>query len=377
MTYDSEARRDTPLALTLKERICRDGPISVAQYMEACLQDPEHGYYRNKAAIGAKADFITAPEISQVFGELIGLWCAVVWQQAGSPSKVNLVELGPGRGTLMRDALRAARIVPGFRDALAVHLVESNDSLLKVQAETLADCTVPLSFHARLDDMLLTPEWGSGAPSILIGNEFLDTYPVHQAEWRDGAWHERKVGLDASSGALQFTADMTRGFLLRFAPDVPSKASDTIYETCSASATLARSDLHLLSRQGALAALFIDYGHTDTALGETLQAVRGHKAEHPLTSPGEADLTAQVDFASFADAARAGGCIVDGLVPQAEFLGALGIMQRAAKLMAANPIKSHEIEMGVARLMAVPGMGDRFKVIGIRSANLPPLPGFG
>lgn len=372
MTYDPEARRDTPLALKLKARIRREGPIAVAQYMDACLQDPEHGYYRSKAAIGAKGDFVTAPEISQVFGELIGLWCAVVWQQMGSPSRFSLVELGPGRGTLMADALRATRIVPGFQDAADVVLIESNAALRSEQQRALAS-------HARKrweTHWLGGPEMDTllGRRVILVGNEFLDCDCPQQYVKTGNGWWPRTVVLDEEN-RLQFGIGNGAPFAqLAYSDDLASA-----FDAAPIGAVYERAfyfDIDSLGAFDSFAALFVDYGHAQTAVGDTLQAVRDHAHEHPLASPGEADLTAQVDFQQFGDAARVAGLAVDGPVSQANLLGALGIMQRAAKLMSANPAKAHEIEAGVARLMAVPGMGDRFKAIGIRSANLPPLPGF-
>jgi NADH dehydrogenase [ubiquinone] 1 alpha subcomplex assembly factor 7 len=345
MTYDPEARRDTPLALKLKDIIRRVGPISVAEYMQTCLQDPEHGYYIKQLVIGRDGDFITASEISQIFGELIGLWSAVVWQQMGSPRRINLVELGPGRGTLMRDALRAAAKVPGFIDALDVHLVESNERLIRMQRKTLETVSNTLRWHGSLQSV---PK----GPVLLIANEFLDTAAVEQSV--DGA--ERRVTLDGrdrlvfapASGVIKESQDH-----LALTMELASRASDA-----------------------PLAALFIDYGHFETAAGETLQALRGHAAEHPLCSPGEADLTVHVDFAAFAAAIPREALAVDGPITQAEFLGRLGIVERASRLMHANPAKAAEIELSVARLIAPQGMGSRFKVIGIRSAHLPCLPGF-
>ena len=362
--YDPELRRETPLALKLKERIRREGPITVAQYMEACLQDPDHGYYRTKAAIGAQGDFVTAPEISQVFGELIGLWCAVVWQQMGSPSKVNLVELGPGRGTLMRDALRAAKVLPAFLAAAEVHLVESNEALRRQQAEALAGWRDRLTWHTVLDALPL------GRPTIVIANEFLDTFPVEQFTLTQQIARRRGVGVDAKERLCFVNVDE---------PFVSTRdIDDGIVEEANYRPLWQLN--HMLS-SAQLAALLIDYGHISALSGDTLQAVKCHRAEHPLTSPGEADLTVQVDFASAAAhlAQPPQGLpapVIDGPVTQAEFLGALGILPRTARLMAANPTKAHEIEVGTARLMAVPGMGDRFKVLGVRSALLTQLPGF-
>lgn len=368
MTYDAAARRDTPLARKLKERIRRDGPLPLADYMLACLQDEEHGYYRTKTAIGAKGDFVTAPEISQVFGELIGLWCAVVWQQMGAPKTFNLVELGPGRGTLMADALRAARALPGFLAACQLQLIETSETLRRVQAQTLSGAVQSMSWHTRLDRV--PPN-----PSIVVANEFLDTFAIDQFVMADGVWRRRAVGLDGD-GHLQLVNDPREVAAL----PVPAGAvasEGAVFERPTADvARLLQRDLDRLAGAAPLAALFIDYGYAATGLGDTLQAVREHKPEHPLTSPGEADLTAYVDFEAFGTAARKAGFTVEKPVPQAYFLGQLGILERAKRLMAANPAKALELETGVVRLMAVPGMGSRFMAIGVRSDSLPSLPGF-
>lgn len=365
MSYDSQARRDTPLALKLKQRIARDGAIPVDAYMRACLYDPEHGYYVKLPAIGAGGDFITAPEISQVFGELIGLWCAVVWQQMGSPARLRLTELGPGRGTLMADALRAARVMPAFVAALDVELVETNEVLIESQRQTLGSVGVPLVWGGRLAPPQAATPW------IVLGNEFLDTIPVCQRVLQDGNWVRRTVVLDAT-GQLQFGVDLhdavpDQG---RF-PGAPPGDIDEMQSTVPVLQPLAEH-----AGRGRIAALLIDYGHTVSAVGDTLQAVRQHRFEHPLTSPGEADLTCQVDFQQFADNARALGLSVDGPVTQAEFLGSLGLAERTSRLMAANPAQAGSLEVGVARLMSPTGMGTRFKVIGLRSPAVPLLPAF-
>lgn len=378
MTYDPDARRDTPLALKLKERIRRDGPISVADYMDACLQDPEHGYYVRRPAIGRGGDFITAPEISQVFGELIGLWAAVVWQQMGCPERVNLVELGPGRGTLMRDALRAARKVPAFFAAIGVHLVESSEPLRSEQERVLHDCGRPVRLHSRLKRAFWDEDAVGSAPVILIGNEFLDAFGVHQFVFADGAWRAREVGLD-DAGRLCFVTDRTRAYRPATLPEGLTAAEGDVFEAAVNSSVFASVYFGSIATVQPFAALLIDYGHAATGLGETLQAVEGHAAVSPLLAPGETDLTAQVDFEQFAAACRrAEGDVlaVDGPIPQAEFLGGLGIVERASRLMGANPAQAGAIELGVARLMAPQGMGTRFKAIGVRSKGLPVLPGF-
>lgn len=352
----------TPLARQLAQRIAQQGSLSVADYIEACLQDPEHGYYRRQIAIGRSGDFITAPEISQVFGELIGLWSAIVWQSMGSPPALRFLELGPGRGTLMRDALRAARLVPAFRAALEVELIESNAALELIQRATLGSEEVP----TRWSDEIAA---GTG-PVILIANEFLDTLPLQQWVFHGGAWHERCVGLNAA-GALALV-DGKAGVEPPLPADIGTPREGDIYESrAPALADLAGK----LARLGSpCAALFIDYGHTRAGYGDTLQAIAAHRYADPLQAPGEADLTAQVDFAALATAMRAAGLACDGPLPQGEFLGRLGIVERASRLMAANPDKAAQIEASVARLMAPGGMGTRFQAIGIRSVDTPALP---
>lgn len=366
MTYDGEARRDTPLALELKERIRAEGPVTVAEFMRMCLQDPDHGYYRARRAIGAGGDFVTAPEISQVFGELIGLWCAVVWQQMGAPKSFSLVELGPGRGTLMADALRAVRIVPGFLDAADVVLVEISETLAAQQRGALAGTQARVSWAEGLAAVDRT------RPAIIVGNEFLDALPASQWVVAADGLHARTVALD-EAGRLVFAHARERiAHASAGAPDVAHGRPGDILEGRDVAA-LTR-DLQALMEGPGAAALFIDYGHTETAAGDTLQAVRAHRHEHPLCSPGEADLTTHVDFAALVRPFR-GRFGVDGPVTQAEFLGALGIVERASRLMSANPQRAGEIEIAAARLMAAPGMGTRFKAIGLRSSGLPALPG--
>lgn len=367
MTYDQHARRDTPLALQLKADIAREGPMPVAEYMSRCLWDDEHGYYATRSVIGSAGDFITAAEISQVFGELIGLWSAVVWQQVlGSPPAVTLAEYGPGRGTMMRDALRAARIVPGFAAAASVHLLEISPVLADAQRNALADIGFKQSWGQNLT--------GFATPAIILANEFLDAWPVEQWVLTEAGWTWRGVGLDAA-GNLCFTTvpnTRTRDDLDAQYPGSPLGA---IVES-QRPERLAEA-IKLLAQDGPVAALLIDYGHTTPVSGDTLQAVRSHRYKSPLTSPGEADLSAQINFFELATALHAAGLAIDGPVTQAEFLGSLGIVERASRLMSANPQRAGEIETGVARLIAPNGMGTRFKAIGVRSPQLPPLPGFG
>jgi SAM-dependent MidA family methyltransferase len=355
------ADRGTPLAAKLAERIRQHGPIGVADYMQACLHDPEHGYYRRSLAIGRGGDFITAPEISQVFGELIGLWCAVVWQSMGAPRSVRLIELGPGRGTLMRDALRAARADPAFRAALDVRLVESNAALEAAQRANLAGEDVPIAWSSELKID------GEPAPAIVIANEFLDALPVAQWVFSAGRWQHRLVGLGDDGGFCFMTGEVDAAITQ------PAQDGDVLESRATA---LAEWSGKLAACGAPLAALFIDYGHPAPALGDTLQGVAAHRYDDPLRAPGEVDLSAQVDFGAVADAMRPRGVACDGPVSQAQFLSALGIVERASRLMAANPQKAAAIEAGVARLLAPGGMGLRFCALGVRSEGVAPLPGF-
>lgn len=382
--YDCAARRETSLASKLKERLRRGETITVGGYMEACLLDPEFGYYRTRAAIGRSGDFITAPEISQVFGELIGLWAAVVWQQMGEPHRVRLIEVGPGRGTLMRDALRAVQRVPAFKAALSVELVEPNPLLCALQRDVLAGAGVAVSF--RQEPFVAAD--AAGGPAILIANEYLDCLSVeHAVTLRDPTTGETVRGLRTIAlgiddrlefGVVGMGTDSTAGI-----PCVHPNAESAGTGFVALAPIREYRDLRPLfdglwrAHLGhPFAGLFIDYGYAESGTGETLQAVRNHRYEDALTSPGEADLTAEVDFDDLRRTASGAGFGVDGPVTQGEFLGALGIIERASRLMAANPAMASQIEVDIARLMAPGGMGTRFKALGIRSPDLPPLPGF-
>jgi SAM-dependent MidA family methyltransferase len=358
----------TALAEALKIRLARDGPISVGAYMRSCLLDPEHGYYRHREVLGRAGDFITAPEISQVFGELIGLWVVATWQAMGRPTAFDLVELGPGRGTLMADALRAMRVVPAARAAARIMLVEASDKLREQQARVLAASQPPPTW-CGLDEI------ASGVvPAIVIANEFLDAVPVEQAVWSKGRWQHRLVGLDGDR--LAFVTDPQRPVPGAIVPSEAAPGEGAVFEWQDWSELA--GVLGARAAQAPLAALFVDYGHEAPALGETLQAVRGHRYEAVFDNPGEADLSCHVDFSAFARACITDGSrlVSDGLSSQAQFLGRLGAVERAQRLMTANPGKALTIEHGVARLLAANGMGDRFKVIGLRRDDLPKLPAF-
>ena len=348
-----------PLLDVLRERIARHGPLPVDQYMRACLEHPQHGYWQRAATIGAGGDFITAPEISQVFGELIGLWAVTVWDGMGRPSPLRLVELGPGRGTLMRDALRAAQAVPQFAGAAKVYLIEASAPLRQIQAQTLASRRDAVTWHSALDQV-------PPGPAIIIANEFLDALPIRQLIYRDDAWHERVVDL-APDGRLLFAT----GPPVEFQSDTEAKR-EAIVELRAGEDEVLQS---LAARAEPHVALFIDYGPAEPSSGDTLQAVRRHAYTDPLVEPGMADLTAHVQFAALADKARAAGLAAHGPITQAEFLGRLGIVERTQRLMAANSGRAGEIEAAVQRLISPGGMGGLFKVMAVASPHLsPPLP---
>jgi NADH dehydrogenase [ubiquinone] 1 alpha subcomplex assembly factor 7 len=360
----------TPLEAELRRIIAADGPISVATYMGLCLGHPLHGYYTTRDPFGRAGDFITAPEISQMFGELIGLWAAAVWQAMGAPARLALVELGPGRGTLMADALRAARVVPAFAAALDVHLVEASPVLQRRQQETLAPLGVPLAWHREL---AAVPD---GA-LIVIANEFFDALPVHQAVKTPSGWHERMIGI-GSDGRLTFALhpDPLPGFATVVPEAVAGAPTGAVYEWRSGD--IAADIARRVATHGG-AALAIDYGHGESALGETLQAVGRHGFADPLATPGDVDLTAHVDFAALARVARAAGARVHGPLSQGAFLRRLGIEARAAALRAkATAAQAPDIDGALARLIGSGGeaMGELFKAVAFADRKLGALPGF-
>ena len=357
----------TELGDLLARRIRTTGPLTIAEFMAEALQHPRLGYYATRDPLGTAGDFITAPEVSQVFGELVGLWCADAWDRIGRPDPVLLAELGPGRGTLMADALRALKVAPDFRRALRLHLVETSPPLRALQAQTLA-AAAP-AWHD-------TAETLPPGPLLLIANEFLDALPIRQFERTGAGWHERRIGLGADGG-LAFLRDPAPSPAAALLPKSLGDAPPgSIAETCPAALALATSLGARIQSEGG-AALLIDYGHAKSACGDTLQAVRRH-AYHPvLDAPGSADLTAHVDFAAFAAAARAAGAGVHGPVTQGEFLRALGIEARMARLLErASPAQRKTIESGVHRLIDRAEMGTLFKAIALTRADAPVPAGF-
>jgi NADH dehydrogenase [ubiquinone] 1 alpha subcomplex assembly factor 7 len=354
----------------IKRHIAETGPITVAAFMRLALSEPGIGYYATRAPLGAAGDFITAPEISQMFGEMIGLWCVDLWEKFGSPDPFLLVELGPGRGTLMADALRAARVRPEFLRAMRLHLVEISGPLRAQQAQRLGAHAPVWHDDAAALPSALTPS----GPMILIGNEFLDALPIHQFQMTEEGWRERAIGMTGDE--LGWTTLAPGPELGRLRPKHHDAKPGDIAEICPAALVLAQA----LARRVAEApgvALFLDYGPMRSGLGDSLQALRGHRAADPLREAGQADLTAHVDFAAIADAARKQGASSFGPVGQGPFLQTLGIEQRAAMLAAkATPEDRTAIAAALHRLIAPAQMGSLFKALAIAAPQLTELAGF-
>jgi NADH dehydrogenase [ubiquinone] 1 alpha subcomplex assembly factor 7 len=356
------------LAGKIARRIQAEGPLSVAAYMAMALCDPEHGYYATRQPLGAGGDFVTAPEISQIFGELIGVWAALMWHNIGSPDRVILAELGPGSGALAADLLRGAAVVPEFRRALRLHLVEVSPILRAEQQRRLAFAN-PIWLE-RVDDL---PE----GPLLLVANEFLDALPIRQLVRGGRGWGERMVALDPD-GRFAFV-DGPESPLLSLL--VPPALRDTappgsVYEICPPALALAAALGARLSN-GPGAALFIDYGRFPSRAGASLRAVQHHQPVGALEAPGSADLSADVDFAAFAEAAVAAGAAAHGAVSQGTLLQRLGAAQRLEGLSArAAPAQRRQLESGLERLLDPAQMGTLFKAMALTSPGLPTPPGF-
>ena len=346
----------------LKAQIAAGGPLTVAQYMTACLHDPQDGYYATRPRLGEGGDFITAPLVSQMFGELIGLWAVECWTRLGSPARFALAEAGPGDGTLMSDLLRAARLAPGFLAAADLWLIETSAPLIEVQ-------------NARLAAGPLQPRWAdslaalpAGAPVILIANELLDCLPVRQFVRTARGWAERMVGLD-DQGALAFGLSPRPVDRL-----MPQAETGDLVEISPAQEAFAADLGALIARDGG-AALLIDYGRGEPGPGDTLQALRNHQTVSPLDAPGQADLTVHADFPAVATAARGAGAEASAILTQGELLTRLGVHARAEALMRARPDRAEVVQRQLARLIQPDQMGVLFKALALHAAGLIP-PGF-
>jgi len=349
----------------LGHRIARmvraQGPLSVAQFMTIALHDAQSGYYATRDPIGS--DFITAPEMTQIFGELIGLWCVQVWRDQGCPERARLVELGPGRGTLMDDALRAARVVPEFLKAIDIVMVEASPVLAAEQSARLKSCGVPVRWIGDLSHVAYD------RPSFIIANEFLDALPVQQFVMTEHGWRERVVTADTDNTLAFASAPVPPAF--RVPPERGDAQSGAVYEVSPAAMALVDDIARGVASAGG-AALFIDYGHEGQEFGDTLQAISRHRFADVLASPGSVDLTCHVDFGAIARAARTAGAQVLGPVGQGAFLQALGIEARLSGLC---PHGDMDIA-AVHRLTDSGEMGTLFKALAILPQGAPNPPGF-
>ena len=339
------------------------GPISVAEYMSLCLSDPQDGYYTTRKPFGAEGDFITAPEVSQMFGELIGIWIALAWDALGRPLPVSIAEIGPGRGTLMKDALRALRqLQPDLARQADVFLIETSDRLAAIQLETLVSTAA---------NRVRTVEELPRQPMILIGNELFDAIPIRQYVRAQDGWHERMIGL-SEEDELAFTIHPA------VIPDaelpIAAKAPPgTVVEVAPARVAVMASVAARIVASGG-AALFIDYGHLQSAPGDTFQAMRRHDFADPLDAPGEADLTSHVDFAALAAEAGRHGLATHSMT-QGDFLVGLGLLERAGRLGAPLDAKGRQRIAGeVERLAGPEQMGNLFKVMAVLPPSLTVAP---
>lgn len=338
----------------IRAAILADGPMPVSLYMLMCLHDPQQGYYATRPALGR--DFTTAPETSQVFGELLGAWAVHEWRAMGAPPSFHLVELGPGRGTMMRDMLRAAGRDASFMAATKLWLEEASPALRQVQAEAL-EAYAPV-FAGGIEKI---PD----GPAIIIANEYLDCLPVRQYVRDADGWRERAVGIDPATRELRFGV----GGPVQLPPGVTPESDEA--EAAAGLETLASMLAMRFAKQPGRA-LFIDYGPANHAPGDTLRAFREGQQVDPLAAPGECDLTADVDFGRFARVCENKGLAVHGPVEQGYFLDRLGAQARAEQLARANPARADEIAAGVRKLTARDEMGARFKAICVGSKGPAP-----
>jgi len=361
----------SPLLDEIRKLIKSSGPMPVWRYMELCLTHPRHGYYVSRDPLGREGDFTTAPEVSQMFGELLGLWAASVWKQMGQPQPLRLVEIGPGRGTMMADALRALRVLPQLLQLLTIHLIEINPVLRARQEATLSTENIKnnITWHDNIDSV---PD----GPCVILANEYFDVLPIHQMVKREAGWHERVVNVD-NDGNLVFdaAAEPTPGFDVLVPPLVRAASVGTVFEW-RPDTEIMRLAMRVRDQGGA--ALLIDYGHLHSDAGDTLQAIARHSFADPLKAPGEADVTAHVDFQALSRAAEAVGARAHGPVTQRVFLKRLGIDTRAAVLTQRATAEVTAIIMSELKRLTDAGhggMGSTFKVLGISEPRLNVLAG--
>lgn len=360
----------TPLAQKIINIIRQTGPISVADYFALCLADPEFGYYRTREPFGRAGDFVTAPEVSQLFGEMIGVFLVHAWSVQGSPDDVRLVEIGPGRGTLMADALRVIeRLAPELFARMTVHMVETSERLQNVQRQTLVRYKERIRWHSVFED---TPP----GFTLLIANELFDAIPFRQFVKTQSGFMERTVRVD-SSDRLDFGVGPA-GIDPALLPDHAASAPlNTIFEVAPARSAVMLAITERLVKHGGTA-LVIDYGHLVTGFGDTLQAIYHHEYDPPLARPGKADLTSHVDFEALAQAASSVGGHVHRPISQGEYLVGLGLLERAGKLGAGRDQLAQAAIHDAVNRLAGEGkglMGALFKVLAVsgRPVSLAPF----
>jgi len=346
----------TSLRSLIKAEIKAHGPINVARYMALALAHPEYGYYQKQDPFGVDGDFTTAPEVSQMFGEMIGFWCAHMWQTIGQPVPVNVVEFGPGRGTLQVDVLRAANSVPNFVDSLKLWLIETSPVLRKTQQKNLGPGPKAPCWVDSVSDV-------AKGPLLIIGNEFFDALPVHQYVRGAEGWRERLIDVSKDEDRLAFVeADslVTEGLI----PDtLPGNKIGDVYEDQRISQTIMQDIAGRIVDQGGVG-IFIDYGHDRHGVGDTLQALKNHQFVDVLECPGDQDLTTHVDFEQLEKAAISAGAKTFGPIPQGLFLQQLGMHQRAEALKTdATVEQTLEINQAFNRLVNPEQMGSLFRVM--------------
>ena len=357
----------TSLSKRIIDLIAATGPLPVNQYMAICLFDPEAGYYTSRQPFGRDGDFITAPEVSQMFGELVAVWLRTAWDASGCPLPATFAEIGPGRGTLMKDILRTlSKLDPKLVEHAEFAMVETSERLTEIQKQSHQGASTRPAWHKTIDTL-------PALPLFIVGNELFDAIPIRQFAKSAGTWRERAVGLD-EAGGLTFVAAAGAPDPALLPPGADDAPEGAVVELAPARAALMETIAARIAEHGG-AGLFVDYGYAGPAFGDTLQAVRKHRYDDPLATPGEADLTAHVDFFALGNAARRHG-LAAHLMDQGDFLIAMGLIERAGRLGAgADDATRARLRSEVERLSAPDQMGILFKVMAIAPERLP-LPAF-
>ena len=349
----------------IRDKIAATGPISIAEYMALALGHPEHGYYITRDPFGTRGDFITSPEISQIFGEMLGLWCAQMWAQMGG-GPISIAELGPGRGTLMADMLRATKSAVGFHESITIHMVETSPVLANAQYMKLRDLHPRIEWIDSMDELPKNK-------TLFVANEFFDALPIKQYVMTEEGMRERRVSWNDTLSAFEFVLAEPGLSLAKSGKAIPS---GTVMEHSPASRSVMRG-LATHVKQFGGAGLIIDYGYLGEAHHDTLQALKSHLFHPVLADPGEADITAHVDFTSLMDIARDAGNLVAPLVNQGEFLIRMGAQLRLEMLLRhANAEQRSNLITGLERLVSPQAMGELFKVMAFTHDARLELPGF-